>query len=105
TIEEIYTLFERNPRCHALPVVDGDVPIGMISRHALFDRLSRQYARELYARKPCSILMDRQPLVVEKTMSLQAISNLITDMEPHHLSNGFIITEGGRYLGVSSGHA
>ena len=105
TVEEIYAHFERDPRRYALPVVDRGLPVGMISRHTIFDKLSRQYARELYARKPCSIFMDRQPLVVEKTMSLQAISNLITNMEPYHLSNGFIITEGGRYLGVSSGHA
>jgi EAL domain-containing protein (putative c-di-GMP-specific phosphodiesterase class I)/GGDEF domain-containing protein/CBS domain-containing protein len=105
TVEEIYELFEKNPRSYSLPVVDNDLPVGMISRHTIFDRLSRQYARELYAKKPCSIFMDKQPLIVEKSMSLQAISNLITNMEPHHLSNGFIITEAGHYLGVSSGHA
>lgn len=105
TVEEIYDLFEKNPRSYSLPVVHQDLPVGIISRHTIFDRLSRQFARELYAKKPCSIFMDPQPLVVEKNMSLQAISNLITNMEPHHLSNGFIITQGGRYLGISSGHA
>ncbi|MES2554370.1 MAG: GGDEF domain-containing protein, partial [Pseudomonadota bacterium] len=29
---------------------------------------------------------------------------LITNMEPHHLSNGFIITENGKYLGMGGGH-
>lgn len=105
SIDEVYSMFERNPQLYSIPVVDMRKPIGIISRYTIFDKLAKQFARELYGKKPCTLFMDHAPLVVEKSMSLQAISNLITNMEPHHLSNGFIITDSGHYLGVSSGHA
>lgn len=105
SLEEIYVMFEKNPRLYSIPVVDQLKPVGIISRYTVFDRLAKKFARELYGKKPCTSCMDHDPLVVEKTMSLQAISNLITNMEPYHLSNGFIITDSGNYLGVSSGHA
>ena len=98
-------MFERDPQLYSIPVVDRQKPIGIISRYTIFDKLAKQFARELYGKKPCTLFMDHAPLVVEKSMSLQAISNLITNMEPRHLSNGFIITDSGIYLGVSSGHA
>lgn len=105
SIDEVYSMFEKNSGLYSIPVVDMRKPIGIISRYTIFDKLAKQFARELYGKKPCTVFMDHTPLVVEKSMSLQAISNLITNMEPHHLSNGFIITDSGHYLGVSSGHA
>src|SRR3546814_14262974 len=35
--------------------------------------------------------------------SLQDVGNLITEADPHHLSDGFIITEGGQFIGVGTG--
>lgn len=42
--------------------------------------------------------------MVDKDMSLQELSSLISDMEPHYLSYGFIITDEGKYLGMGSVH-
>ena len=49
--------------------------------------------------------MDKTTLIVESTISFHELSALITQMEPHHLSHGFIITDHGKYLGLGSGHA
>lgn len=105
TNDEVYAIFEALPHLYSLPVVLDHVPIGLISRYVMIDRFAKLYRRELYGKKPCHFLMDNQPLIVENDMSLHALSDLITKMEPHHLSNGFIVTESGRYLGVGSGHA
>jgi diguanylate cyclase (GGDEF)-like protein len=102
--EYVYKWFEKHPDVYALPVVDKAVPVGLISRYSMIDGLARPYRHELYGKRSCDTFMDKKPLVVEKTMSLQALSGLITDMEPHHLSNGFIITHNGKYLGMGSGH-
>ena len=103
--EEVYAIFEGRPHLYSLPVVSRGVPVGLISRYSIIDSFARLYVRELYGKKPCSLFMDRRPLIVEHDMSLHALSDLITRMEPHHLSNGFIVAEDGRYLGVGSGHA
>lgn len=102
--EAVFAIFEADPNLYSLPVVQGDVPVGLISRYAMVDGFARPYRRELYGRRACELFMDRRPLVVDHAMSLHALSDLITNIEPHHLSNGFIITDHGRYLGVGSGH-
>ena len=103
--DEVYTLFESNPALYSLPVVRASTPVGLISRYNIIDQFARPYSRELYGKRLCDTFMDSHPLVVEKSMSLHELSDLITNMEPHHLSNGFIVTEDGHYLGMGSGHA
>lgn len=103
--DEVYALFESNPALYSLPVVRQGTPVGLISRYNMIDQFARPYTRELYGKRLCDTFMDNHPLVVEKTMSLHELSDLITNMEPHHLSNGFIVTEEGHYLGMGSGHA
>lgn len=102
--DEVYAIFEERPQLYSIPVVKHGVPVGLISRYSMIDRFSRLYRRELYGKKSCDYFMDSQPLIVENDMGLHALSELITKVEPHHLSNGFIVTERGRYLGVGSGH-
>lgn len=102
--DEVYAIFEAMPQLYSIPVVQDGIPIGLISRYSMIDRFARLYRRELYGKKSCDYFMDSQPLIVESDMELHALSELITRMEPHHLSNGFIVTERGRYLGVCSGH-
>lgn len=102
--DEVYARFKSNPGVYALPVVSQNRPVGLISRYDVIDHFARPYTRELYGKRPCHTFMDNKPLIVEKTMSLQALSDLITNMEPHHLSNGFVITDSGRYIGMGSGH-
>src|SRR5690606_29313798 len=43
------------------------------------------------------------PLIVDHQISLQKLGHLITESRPQHLSDGFIITERGRYIGVGTG--
>lgn len=100
---QVYEIFLADPGLQVLPVVDQGQPVGLITRENLIERFSRLYQRELYGKKPCSSFMDHKPLIVERDTSLQALSNIIVEADRHHLSNGFIITEQGRYLGMGTG--
>ncbi len=102
--EVVYQIFIGDPELQALPVVKDGSPVGLINRNALIDTLARPYQRELYGKKPCTRLMDAVPLVVEKDMSIQELSHVIVEADRHHLSNGFIITDHGQYLGIGTGH-
>jgi len=104
TNEDVYHLFQNNSNLYSLPVVDQGRPVGLISRYSMIDGFARPYQLELHGKRLCATFMDKQPLIVDKGMKLQALSGLITDMEPHHLSNGFIITDDGKYLGMGGGH-
>ncbi|MHB1620353.1 MAG: EAL domain-containing protein [Sulfuricella sp.] len=102
--EVVYQMFIGDLELQALPVVENGSPVGLINRSALIDKLARPYRHELFGKKPCALLMDAAPLLVEKGMSIQELSHTIVEADRHHLSNGFIITDHGQYLGMGTGH-
>jgi len=100
----VYQLFVETPDLEIVPVVENDMPLGVITRGVLIDRFARPYLRELYGKKSCTLFMDAKPLITDKNTSLQELSKTVVDADRHHLFNGFIITDQGRYLGMGTGH-
>ena len=100
---EVMRLIEADSSIHMLPIVDGETPVGLITRYVMIDNLARPFRRELYGARRCAdTFMDKNPLIVDKSMSLKTLSDIIAE-EAHHFSNGFIITDNGRYLGIGRG--
>lgn len=102
-IDEAYAVFEREPDLQSLPVVDNGVPHGLIGRHTLIDRLARPFRRELFGRKPCHLFMNPRPLLIEQDMPLQELGRIVAEADAHHLADGFLIVERGRYRGIGTG--
>ena len=101
---QVYQLFVDAPDLQIVPVVDDAAAIGVITRAVLLDRFARPYLRELYGKKSCTAFMDDKPIITDRNTSLQELSKIIVDADRHHLSNGFIITDDGRYLGMGTSH-
>jgi diguanylate cyclase (GGDEF)-like protein len=105
TNDEVNVMFEANEKLFSIPVVENDIPIGLISRFNMIDSFVRPFRKELYGKRSCTEFMDPKPLIVDGSITYHELSDLITQMEPHHLTNGFIITDNERYIGLGSGHA
>lgn len=103
--EAAYRLFASDPARFAIPVVEQGVPIGLLRRHHLLESFARPFNRELYGKKPCSMMMDKQPLIVSADLNVHELSTLVVASEQRYLVDGFIITEHGRYLGMGTGFA
>ncbi|UGQ49219.1 GGDEF domain-containing protein [Massilia endophytica] len=101
---DVYDIFLADPKLLIIPVVDDGVPLGLISRFEMIDHFARPYQRELYGKKSCKQFMDSKPLIADKSTSLQELSFRMVESDAHHLFNGFIITDQGRYLGMGTGH-
>lgn len=101
---EVYELFVKEPKLMIIPVVDHGVPLGLISRFDMIDHFARPYQRELYGKKSCRLFMDAAALIADQDTSLQELSFIMVQSDAHHLVNGFIITDQGRYLGMGTGH-
>lgn len=102
--ENVFARFEANPELHAIPVVDREIPVGLINRHSFFDRYARPFQKELFGKRPCSVFMDSTPLVVDQSISLQSLSLTVAESARRYLSDGFIIVDRGKYLGLGTGH-
>jgi len=106
TGQQVYERFSEDTSLHTLPVVQSGRPLGLISRYGLIDRFARPYRRELYGQKSCIGLMNPAPLIVEHTVSLQEIGQrLAANSSGYDLADGFIITQDGYYVGVSTGQS
>jgi EAL domain-containing protein (putative c-di-GMP-specific phosphodiesterase class I)/GGDEF domain-containing protein len=103
--DAIYDTFNQNPTINSIPVVENNIPIGLISRYKTIDRFARPFQKELHGKKSCIDFMDTQPLIVQKNMTINALSELILEADPIYLLNGFIVVDGEQYVGMGSGHA
>lgn len=104
TNNDILHIFVENSHLIGLPVVEDDVAIGLINRNIFMDSIARPFHREIFGKKSCIAFMDKMPLVVEQSTSIQDLSFLVVDAGKKALSDGFIITEHGRYVGMGTGH-
>ena len=104
TNECVIARFEANPELDVLPVVHGDLPVGMINRHSMIDRFARPFRKELFGRKSCEQFMDHAPLIVDQHATLQELAMMLALAPKHYLFDGFIVTGNGKYLGVGSSH-
>lgn len=50
---DVLALFEKAPDQHAVAVLNGQLPVGLINRKTFVDHFSRPYYRELFARRSC----------------------------------------------------
>jgi len=106
TNDEIFSRFEANEELHVQPVVDADgAPVGTINRYNMIDRFARPFRREIYGRKPCSVLMAPEPLVIDHSTTVQEAGQILGAAAHHHMLDGFVITENNRYVGMGSTRA
>ena len=99
----LYERFREEPDTLIVPVLDDeDRPIGLVERNAFFLRMAAEYGRALYANRPISALMDVEPLVVDADTALADFTTDSLSYRASDLLRGFIVTDGGRYLGVGT---
>lgn len=101
--EQVFARFSSSPLLRTIPVVKNGIPTGLINRYQFLDRYSKPFQRELMGKKLCGEQIPSAPLLVEKSMPIEELSHFMAEAESHHFTDGFIITENGRYIGVASG--
>jgi two-component system, cell cycle sensor histidine kinase PleC len=99
---EVFERFGNDPDMLALPIVDSDVPVGLINRNDMFALWASPFGRSLYERKPVHAIMDSRPLVVDVGLHLDALRSIILREKPSALMRGFILTRDGLYAGVGT---
>lgn len=105
TNDQVLELFRRQPEALSVAVVGDGRPLGLINRRNFVDRYAQPFHRELYGRRPCTQFMNDQPLLVDKSSSLESLTRVLTGEDQRYLAEGFIVTDDGRYLGVGTGEA
>lgn len=102
TVMEVAELFLNpdNSKLLSLPVVENGTPIGVMSRYRFMDMYLKQYARELHGKRPIRLYLNDKPLLVEIDQPLAEAAHHITQNMQFPLTEDFIVTRHGKYLGV-----
>jgi EAL domain-containing protein (putative c-di-GMP-specific phosphodiesterase class I)/GGDEF domain-containing protein len=98
--ETVVKMFRADVRLTCLPVVDGDRPLGMVSRAELLNIFSQPFAHDLYAKKSIMEFISPSSLTVDVNTELKAVGQLVTEDPNQNLSVDFIVSKQGAYAGV-----
>jgi signal transduction histidine kinase len=102
TVAEAGEVFLRDDyaRMLSLPVVDEGRPVGLLSRYQLIQIFLKPFGREIFGRRPVSAVMNPRPLTIALDQSLEAAAQYVAANIAAPITEDFIITGGGSYLGM-----
>jgi GGDEF domain-containing protein len=101
--DDVAELFEVHPNLHAVALVEDGVPVGLLDRRQFMERFAKRYFKELYGRKPCALFANMAPRLVEREHSIDDLIGILTSQDQRYLTEGFIVTDNGRYIGLGTG--
>ena len=96
-------MFERQPGLHALAIVQDDLPVALASRQDFVANWLKPYFRELYERQPALLHANRSPLMLDIHTKVDDLTAVLTSGDQRYLTEGFVLTDGGRYRGLGTG--
>ncbi|MFM9925861.1 phosphodiesterase [Variovorax sp. H27-G14] len=103
-VDEVSAIFQQHPDLHALAVVDKGRPVALINRQAFMNDYARLYFREVHGRRPCLSYGSESPRIVEREDNVESLLGILMSKDQRYLSEGFIVTEQKRYVGLGTGH-
>ena len=99
----VLELFTERRDLMSLPVIEHGRPIGLISRNIFMSQMSKPFYHEVYGKKSCIAFMDKEPLIVDAAMSIEALTFRAVESGEKALADGFIVTREGSLAGVGFG--
>jgi two-component system cell cycle sensor histidine kinase PleC len=106
TCQQVFHHFREQREQVAAAVLDNDgAVVGIVNRLRFLARYAQPYVPELFSKKPVTKLANLNPLVVDENLSLVQLGNMLTFDWPDALRECFVITRGGKYLGIGTSEA
>ena len=101
--DAVAAMFREHTDLHALAVVEGTRPVALINRQHFMNHYATLYFREVHGRKSCLAFANPSPRVVELDCDVDQLVGILTSQDQRYLSDGYIVTDNGRYLGLGTG--
>ena len=100
---DVAQVFDMHPELHAVAIVDHGAPVGLIGRRQFRERYAKRYFKELYGSKPCLTFANLSPRLIERSHDTEELVGILTSQDQRYLTEGFIVTDNGRYVGLGTG--
>ncbi len=103
TNNELAAIFMSAPELHGVVMLEADRPVAIINRARFFNEYTKLYFREVWGRHPCAMHANSEPRLIERDHSVDELVGILTSQDQRYLTDGFIVTQNGRYLGLGTG--
>ena len=103
TNDAVAAIFVGQPDLHAVAVIDCDRPVGIINRTHFLNEYTKLYYREVCGGKSCAMHINSAPRLIERNHNVDELIGILTSTDQRYLSDGFIVTDNGRYAGLGTG--
>ncbi|MFP4474973.1 MAG: GGDEF domain-containing protein [Desulfatibacillaceae bacterium] len=103
TVEQVVARFMREPDLAAIPVLEGNRPIGIVHKTRLFYRLGQRFGYDLFARKEVEHVVEKA-MVHEAHTAIEDVSRKLLTREESEVYDAIIVVHNGGYLGITFVH-
>ncbi len=97
------------PNVHDWPVcvsgsgqAEAEKIVGLVNRQEFILAYTVMYGKELYGKKPITVLMDKSPVKVPVSLSCEALNHLLVAAGRDSMRKGFIVMDGDSYVGTGN---
>lgn len=81
-------------------IVNNNFPVGLVMRHDLDSALATQYGVAVFSRRPISLVMNKEPLIVDFYDTVNQVSKAAMERCNEYLYDYVIVTKDNKYYGV-----
>lgn len=103
TNNDVAAIFLARPELHAMAIVVDNRPVAIINRQEFMNHYATLYFREVFGKKSCTLYANHSPRLIERDHDIDELVGILTSQDQRYLSDGFIVTENGRYIGLGTG--
>lgn len=100
---EVAAIFLARPELHAIAIVVDHRPVAIINRQEFMNHYATLYFKEVFGKKSCMLYANQSPRLIERNHDIDELIGILTSQDQRYLSDGFIVTENGRYIGLGTG--
>lgn len=101
-VSTIENYFRERPNEWLIGVVEAGKISGTLQRDQLFAALGTRYGVSLYSERTISVLVERNPLIVEDTTPIEVVSSLAMERPQAQLYAGIVVVNQQRPIGMVS---
>ena len=102
SVEEVRRIMGQDSPLSSVVVVCNKVPKGLIMSHHLDRHLASQYGVALYSSRYVTLLMDKEPLIVDQATPIELVAQQAMARTNFKTYDDIIVTSQGKLLGVVS---
>ncbi|GAB4088000.1 bifunctional diguanylate cyclase/phosphodiesterase [Hydrogenophaga soli] len=79
-------------------------PVGILSMATFMNQMAQPYRLDIYGNRSVLPLSNRNPVIKDVDASFDELATVLTEADQRYLTDGIVVTQNGRYLGLCSAH-